>query len=83
MILHALDTLYNMRQNGKLSDGELFGLLQQGHISQWTYERLLSLKPDGTSTWSEPQGEFRYCNPALSESKEESDEDGSEFEGED
>ena len=52
MILHTLDTLYNMRQDGKLSDAELLTLLHQGHISQWAYERLLALKSDGTSDWS-------------------------------
>lgn len=51
MTLDYIDSLYEARQDGRLSDEGLKTLLQQGKISQWTYERLLALQPDGTSNW--------------------------------
>lgn len=44
MTLDYVDTLYEKRQAGQLSDMELKTLYETGRIHQWTYERLLQLK---------------------------------------
>ena len=70
MTLESLDRLYEMRQDGNLLASHLSAYLESGVISQWTYERLLALKSDGSSSWTKSE-------------PDENDDDGSEFEGED
>lgn len=65
-----IDWLYNAKQDDQISDADLTSLLASGRITKWTYERLLALKSDGSSSWTKSE-------------PDENDDDGSEFEGED
>lgn len=48
-----IDILYDLRQDGELSDNQLKAIYAAGGIRQWTYERLLALKPDDNAgDWS-------------------------------